>query len=198
MASCSDVDPHIQLERVDESAFRAPGDVVDERVYPANGAHRERRRVGCSPHAAWGYSRLTLVRSVPGRADGDTVPIQYAIDRNNRLLTRADGVVTFDEINGHLDLEQLNRDLDRSELIDARDATTDLMPAQVRQLVMRAAAMLRVVKLGPTAIVTTDDVVYGMARMYSILAEGVGARAEVFRDLESAIRWLNQVTANGD
>lgn len=126
------------------------------------------------------------------------MPIQYAIDRNNRLLTRADGVVTFDEINGHLDLEQLNRDLDRSELIDARDATTDLMPAQVRQLVMRAAAMLRVVKLGPTAIVTTDDVVYGMARMYSILAEGVGARAEVFRDLESAIRWLNQVTANGD
>ena len=126
------------------------------------------------------------------------MPIEYAIDKNNRLLTRADGAVTFDEINGHLDLEQSNRDLDRSELIDARNATTDLMPAQVRQLVMRAAGMLRVVKLGPTAIVTTDDVVYGMARMYSVLAEGVGARAEVFRDLESAERWLNQVTATED
>ena len=126
------------------------------------------------------------------------MPIQYSIDRNNRLLTRADGVVTFDEINAHLDLEQLNRDLDRSELIDARDATTDLMPAQVRQLVLRAADMLRVVKLGPTAIVTTDDVLYGMARMYSVLAETVGARTEVFRDLESAARWLDQVTVNGD
>jgi hypothetical protein len=72
------------------------------------------------------------------------------------------------------------------------------MPAQVRQLVLRAADLLRVVKLGPTAIVTTDDVVYGMARMYSVLAEGLGVRTDVFRDLESAARWLNQVTANGD
>jgi hypothetical protein len=126
------------------------------------------------------------------------VPIQYSIDRNNRLLTRADGMVTFEEIDAHLDLEQLNRDLDRPELIDARNATTDLMPAQVRQLVLRAADMLRVVKLGPTAIVTTDDVIYGMARMYSVLAEAVGDRTEVFRDLESAARWLDQVTATGE
>ena len=84
--------------------------------------------------------------------------------------------------------------------IDLRRAvsTTDLMSAQVRQLVLRAADMLRVVKLGPTAIVTTDDVLYGMARMYSVLAEAVGARTEVFRDLESAARWLDLVTANGD
>jgi hypothetical protein len=58
--------------------------------------------------------------------------------------------------------------------------------------------MLRLVELGPTAIVTTDDVLYGMARMYSILAEGVGAASEVFRDVESATRWLNRVSAESD
>jgi hypothetical protein len=53
--------------------------------------------------------------------------------------------------------------------------------------------MLRTVDLGPTAIVTNDDVLYGMGRMYSVLAEGVGANAEVFRDMESATRWLERM-----
>jgi hypothetical protein len=113
-------------------------------------------------------------------------------------MTHADGIVTFHDINAHLDLEQRNRDLNRSELIDARGATTDITSDQVRRLVRRAADMLRLVDLGPTAIVTADDVVFGMARMYSILAEGVGAAAEVFRDMESATRWLDHMRVEDD
>ena len=127
------------------------------------------------------------------------MPIRYSIDRiHRRLMTHADGIVTFHDINAHLDLEQGNRDLNRSELIDARGATTDITSEQIRRLVRRAADMLRVVDLGPTAIVTTNDVVYGMARMYSILAEGVGATAEVFRDMESATRWLERMRVDND
>jgi len=114
------------------------------------------------------------------------------------MLTRADGVLTFHDLNAHLDVEQRNRDLHRAELIDARGATTDVSTAQVRRLVQRAADMLRNVDLGPTAIVTTNDVAYGMARMYSILAEGVGVNAEVFRDIASANAWLQQFNAQGD
>src|SRR5262249_37151229 len=125
------------------------------------------------------------------------MPIRYAVDRiNGRLLTHAEGLVTFQEINAHLDLEQRNRDLDLPELVDARGATTDLTTNQVRHLVRRAADMLRVVDLGATAIVTTNGMLYGMARMYSVLAEGVGAEAEVFTDMESAATWLNQL--NGE
>ena len=117
--------------------------------------------------------------------------ITYSIDPSSRLmLTRADGVVTFHDVNAHLDVEQRNRDLDRPELIDACGATTDLTSADIRRLVQRAGAMLRTVDLGPTAIVTTSDVVYGMARMYSILAEGVGVNVEVFRDMDAATKWL--------
>jgi hypothetical protein len=127
------------------------------------------------------------------------MPIHYSIDpAGGRMTTRADGVVTFHDINAHLDVEQRNRDLHRSELIDARGATTDLTAEQVRRLVRRAADMLRITDLGPTAIVTTNDVVYGMARMYSILAEGVGANAEVFRDMDSATRWLSRMNDDGD
>ena len=127
------------------------------------------------------------------------MPIRYSIDPiHGRLLTRADGVVTFHDINAHLDVEQRNRDLDRPELVDARGATTDLTTEQVRRLVHRAADMLRLVDLGPTAIVTTNDVLYGMARMYSVFAEGVGAAADVFHDAESAKRWLDRLDAEED
>jgi len=128
-----------------------------------------------------------------------SMPIRYSIDPiHGRLLTRADGVVTFHDINAHLDVEQRNRDLDRPELVDARGATTDLTTEQVRRLVHRAADMLRLVDLGPTAIVTTNDVLYGMARMYSVFAEGVGAAADVFHDAESAKRWLDRLDAEED
>src|SRR5215472_5091609 len=111
------------------------------------------------------------------------MPIHYVIDHvHGRLVTRADGVVTFHDINAHLDVEQRNGDLQRPELVDASGATTDLTAEQVRRLVQRAADMLRDVQLGAMAIVANDDVVYGMARMYSILAESVGANAEAFRD----------------
>ena len=122
------------------------------------------------------------------------MPINYSVDpRSGYLLTRADGVVTLKDIDAHLEVEQRNRDLHRPELIDARDAFTDVTPVQVRRLIQRAANTLQVADVGPTAIVTTNDVVYGMARMYSILAESVGITAEVFRDLQSAHRWLQEL-----
>ncbi len=130
------------------------------------------------------------------RSKGNGLPIRYTVDHlRGRLLTHADGIVTFHDINAHLDLEQRDRNLERLELIDARGAITDVTPEQIRRLVQRAVSLLGVVELGPTAIVTYDDVTFGMARMYSILAESAGVAAEVFRDLESATRWLDQMSA---
>jgi len=121
------------------------------------------------------------------------MPINYSIDpRSGWLLARAKGKLTFQEIDAHLDIEQRNRDLHRPELIEAIGATTNVSAAEIRRLVQRAASMLRVVELGPTAIVTNNDVLYGMARMYSILAEGAGVHADVFRDTRSANLWLQQ------
>ena len=127
------------------------------------------------------------------------MPISYLIDsRTGWMLTRADGLVTLHEVNAHLDMEQRNRDLHRAELIDARGATTDLSTDDIRRLVQRAAQMLRVIDLGPTAIVTTNDLVFGMARMYGILAEGVGVNAEAFRDMQSASNWLRRYEAQDE
>ena len=127
------------------------------------------------------------------------MPIRYAYDRvHGRLITHADGVLTFHEINAHLNIEQRNRDLDWPELIDARGATTNVTPDQVRQLVDRAVGMLRVVDVGATAIVTTNAALYGIARMYSQLAGRAGIAADVFRDVDAASRWLDGFSAEPD
>jgi hypothetical protein len=123
------------------------------------------------------------------------MPIQYVIDTiRQRLLTRADGLVTFEDLSEHLDAEERDRALGLPELFDARGATTNLTATEVRRLVQRAAAALRHKPLGPTAIVATDDVVFGMARMYAILTEQAGAQVEVFRDVGPANRWLQEVS----
>jgi len=46
-------------------------------------------------------------------------------------------------------------------------------------------------ELYPTAIVASDDVVFGMARTYSILMEDSAAPVGVFRDRASAGSWLD-------
>jgi hypothetical protein len=117
--------------------------------------------------------------------------ITFVIDRiRQRMLTHADGVLTFEELDRHIDEEERARALDLPELVDARGAKTDLTAEQVRRLVRRTTQLARTTPLGRTAIVATDDVAFGMARMYSILTEGQGAAVEVFRDLDSAEQWL--------
>jgi hypothetical protein len=120
--------------------------------------------------------------------------IKFVIDRfRQRILTHADGLVTFAELTRHLEEEQRAHGLDLPELIDARGAKTDVTSEEIWRLVKRTEDLAQRTPLGPTAIVTTDDVVYGMARMYSMLAERVGAVVEVFRDIDSAERWLANV-----
>jgi len=119
------------------------------------------------------------------------VSIEYVTDQaRGWLVTTAQGAVTLEEVDAHLDLEERNSDLGRPELIDARSATTNVTADQVRRLAHRAADMLSSVRLGPTAIVTDNDVVFGMSRMYSVFAQRTGAAVEVFRDFDAASAWL--------
>ena len=127
------------------------------------------------------------------------MPIRYEFDgAHGRLITHADGVITFHDIDAHLDVEQRKRALELPELFDARGATTDLTTDQVRKLVDRATDMLRVVDIGATAVVTDDPALYGMARMYAQLADRVGISAAVFRDVRAAARWLDRFDLDGD
>jgi len=124
------------------------------------------------------------------------MPITFVIDRVlQRMMTHADGVVTYAELNEHLNAEEQERGLGLPELIEASGATTDVNTGNVMRLVQRAARTSQSVPLGPTAIVVQDAVAFGMARMYSILMDRVGAPVGVFRDRAEAIGWLESISS---
>ena len=69
----------------------------------------------------------------------------------------------------------------------------------MRSLVARTDALVRKGRFGALAIVTDNDVAFGMARMYQLLCElSLAVRIEVFRDLEPALAWLRAVSSTGD
>ncbi len=79
----------------------------------------------------------------------------------------------------------------RREMIDATAATTNLTAEEVRKIVGRVHEMMRSGPFGPTAIVTNNDVVFGMARMFAILCElQQGPPVGVFRTLDEGRDWL--------
>jgi len=119
------------------------------------------------------------------------MPITFIVDRmRRRMISHADGVVTFADLDEHLNAEERERAVGLPGLIDASDASTDVTTQQVERLVYRAASMSRRMPLGPTAIVVQDPPAFGMARMYSILMERIAA-VGVFRDRASADNWLD-------
>ena len=107
------------------------------------------------------------------------------------LFTFAEGLVTFEEVQKHLDEESRNGTLAYPEIADAINAHTNLTGEQVRLVVKRLVDMNCTTTLGPTAIVSTSDVLYGMASMLAILSElQDGPRIGVFRNFDEGLKWL--------
>ncbi len=124
--------------------------------------------------------------------------IRFVVDRVcQRMLTHVDGIVTFHDLNHHLDEEVRQRGIDLPEIFDARGATVDITSDEIRRLVDRAGQIAKETPFGPTAIVVTDPAAYGMARMFSMRAESVGVDVAVFRDVGSATRWIEIAGGQG-
>jgi hypothetical protein len=118
--------------------------------------------------------------------------ITYVVDHaRRRVLTRADGLITFADIAAHSDAEMRDRPLGYQELFDATGATTDLTAEQVQTMVQRAYQVFQKEPVGEVAIVATEPVMFGLARMYAILCEQTGPPAEVFRTVADAEQWLD-------
>jgi hypothetical protein len=107
------------------------------------------------------------------------------------VLTRAEGLLTFADLVAHVDAERRDRSPSYQELFDATGATTDLTAEQVQAMVLRAYQMFQKEPIGETAIVATEPVVFGLARMYAIQCEQLGPPVEVFRTVAEAEQWLD-------
>ena len=120
--------------------------------------------------------------------------ITYAIDSAlGVVFTKATGVLTDDDLVGHK--QNLLRDPGFKpgmvELSDVRGVERlEVTPEGIRGFVTQDKAdadRLRGFKL---AIVASQDVVFGMARMYQMLTAENPLNVNVFRDMEKARVWL--------
>jgi hypothetical protein len=118
------------------------------------------------------------------------MPFKHVIDHQRGYMEAVvTGPVTWDALQSHWEAELADGGERYPELIDATDATVEFTAEEVRRLVtiLKAAADTRV--LGPTAIVVTSDVAFGMVRMMGILVEP-SCHIHPFRDRASAEQWL--------
>jgi hypothetical protein len=120
------------------------------------------------------------------------MPVTLTIDHDRSEATAvATGPITMADIRSHLESERLQRGLPYREWIDATQATADLSSAEARDVVDILRRLGRESALGPTALLVSNDVTYGMARMVEILLDDV-ADVRPFRVGEEADakKWL--------
>lgn len=80
--------------------------------------------------------------------------------------------------------------LSHPRLIDARSANLELTSADIRRLADITKQILNGLKPTPVAFVTDRNSLFGMARMYQIIAHDIHPGFSVFRDYEEAERWI--------
>jgi hypothetical protein len=124
------------------------------------------------------------------------LPLDLAFTEPGRFQVRASGAVTFEQVEAflvdlvkHPGAKPGMEFLVDASLVEAVPSTPELR---------RIARMLKpLVERGMTgiAIVTENPFVYGVARMFSVFAEAVGANVGTFREAAEARRWLAELRA---
>ncbi|MGV1099470.1 hypothetical protein ACUUL3_08670 [Thiovibrio sp. JS02] len=74
-------------------------------------------------------------------------------------------------------------------MIDARAATPNWSSAEAREIVKLLTTFGRESKLGPTAVVISGDLAFGMLRMLEIMLEDV-CIVRPFHDYDAAEQWF--------
>jgi hypothetical protein len=108
---------------------------------------------------------------------------------HRRVLARAEGPVTVEQIRDHLEDERQEPGLAYSELIDARAAVPELAAADIRVLVALLRWLGERTNLGPTAVLVDTEFQFGITRMVEMLVEDV-CQVKPFRSESDARRWL--------
>ena len=119
------------------------------------------------------------------------MPIAYDIDRHRGLVTtRLWGAVTDDEVYEFNDRLRSDPDFDPAyrQIADM----TGVTEIRVSTSMINETARDQIFTPGTRrAFIASDDGVFGMARMYSLRAEGFGQTIEVFREVAPAEEWVD-------
>jgi len=122
------------------------------------------------------------------------MPINYTIDEErNLVLTVASGTLYDADVMQHKaalrDDPRVTPDI--KELSDVRGIEQlDVTETGIRQMIRFDRDAAASTGGHTLAIVATEDIIFGMARMYEMLTEQNVRSVQVFRDIDEATRWL--------
>ena len=121
------------------------------------------------------------------------MPVTYVIEPSASIVrTRCVGRVRFDEVMRHF--ADLAADPDCPDtldvLLDLSELTSLPETWQLRSVSSEMGLVSHRVRFGACAIVATSDAVFGIARMYEVLAEDHFRATRVFREMRPAEEWL--------
>ncbi|HTR02678.1 MAG TPA: STAS/SEC14 domain-containing protein [Thermoanaerobaculia bacterium] len=121
------------------------------------------------------------------------MPITYRIDRQRgRIVTTCSGSVTLRDVMAHFDA--LEKDPERPARLDVLLDLTDQESIPVTPQMQAAADRVGLVTdlvFGNCAVVATGESLFGMARMFEVLARGHFAAIRTFRSMREAVEWLD-------
>jgi hypothetical protein len=121
------------------------------------------------------------------------VPITYQIDTDKRTIrTKAVGDVTLQEVIDHFrTLEQDPQCPERTDvLLDLSEVNSLPEPAQLSSVVKELGRMRAKVRFDACAIVASGNALFGMMRMFEVLAEEFFRVTRTFRIAAEAEAWL--------
>jgi hypothetical protein len=109
--------------------------------------------------------------------------------QTNRVVVIGD--ITIEDVRMHLGEEGERSGLGYRELIDASQATVTFSSEDARRIVKILNKLDGKRALGPTAIIVSDDLTFGMIRMLGFLLEGIcEIRAFRITERHKAEEWL--------
>ena len=124
------------------------------------------------------------------------MPIAYTYDEEQGLLvTTFEGEVTDEELEQHVRTVSEDPRVGPGvrELIDLRAATKVKVTVKgLRYVIANDRQMIDKFKDERQAVVTTSDLIYGMARMYQMMSNvNAGpSTIKIFREYDAAMTWL--------
>jgi hypothetical protein len=121
------------------------------------------------------------------------MPITYHIKKQEELIhTRCGGDVSFQEVLDHF--TRLEQDPHRPQrldvLLDLRDVTSTPTINQLQAVSAQIGRTRQSVDFGFCAIVVSQDLLFGLARMFEAFVEGKFTETRVFRSASGAEAWL--------
>ena len=121
------------------------------------------------------------------------MPVTYVIDTEEKLIrTRCIGNVTLDEVISHF--RTLERDPVCPDILDVfldlSEITSLPLSGQISAVAVEISRIKKKVRFNACAVVATGDALFGMLRMFSVVAGSYFTTIRVFRVTSEAEEWL--------